>query len=62
MHQDEGRIIVEVDPASPQAWKKAPFEATLRAWAAAGTEVVVLIADKGLRLGQPDRPVKATRT
>jgi hypothetical protein len=62
LHQDEGRVIVEVDPSTPQAWKKPPFEATLRAWATAGTEVVVLVADKGLRLGVPDRPVKAQRT
>lgn len=62
LHQDAGRVIVEVDPSTPQAWKKAPFETTLRGWAAAGTEVVVLVADKGLRLGTPDRPVRATRT
>lgn len=62
MHQDEGRVIVEVDPSTPQAWKKAPFEATLRDWAARGTEVIVLVAERGLRLGTPDRVVKATRT
>lgn len=62
LHQDSGRIIVEVDPSTPQAWKKAPFESTLRGWAAGGTEVIVLVADKGLRLGTPDRPVRATRT
>ena len=38
------------------------FEQTLRGWAAAGTEVVVLVADKGLRLGTPDQSVKARRT
>ena len=62
LHQDAGRVIVEVDPSTPQAWKKEPFQTVLRGWAAQGTEVVVLIADKGLRLGEPDRAVRATRT
>ena len=32
-----GRIInVELDPSQPTAWRRAPYEATLRGWASAG--------------------------
>lgn len=61
LHQEAGRILVEVDPSLPQAWKKPPFEATLREWAASGREVLVLIGERGLRLGDPDTPMKAKR-
>jgi hypothetical protein len=45
LHREhEGQtLIVEVDPASPQAWRKEPFYSTFKTWAARG-------APKGLAL------------
>jgi hypothetical protein len=45
LHREhEGQtLIVEVDPASPQAWRAEPFYSTFKTWAARG-------ADKGLSL------------
>jgi len=28
----EGRVIVDVDPAAPAAWRKEPYYSTLKAW------------------------------
>lgn len=61
LHGEGGRLLVEVDPSTPQAWRKPPFEPALRAWAAAGTEVVVMVAGRGLRLGSPDQPLAVRR-
>lgn len=42
--EDDGqRLVVEVDPARPDAWRKPPFYGTLRVWAQQG-------AAKGLPL------------
>lgn len=30
------RAIDQIDPASPQAWRRAPFRSTFKAWAARG--------------------------
>ncbi len=45
LHREDGgqRLVVEVDPARPDAWRKPPFYGTLRAWAEQG-------AAKGLSL------------
>jgi len=45
LHREHGgqTLIVEVDPASPQAWRQEPFHSTFRTWAAQG-------APKGLSL------------
>ena len=29
----EGRVIVDVDPSAPSAWRKEPYYSTLKAWA-----------------------------
>lgn len=52
MHsEDEGRrLIVECDPAAPQAWRKEPYHAAIRRWADAGQEVLVFAGRRGLRL------------
>lgn len=64
MHSENGgaRLIVEVDPARPQAWRKPPFEAALRGWAAEGLEVLILVADRAWRLtDQGEQPVSVRR-
>lgn len=59
--EDQGRrMVVEVDPASPEAWRKAPYHATLRAWAARGAAdgltLNVLVGQRGFEI-RPDRDV-----
>ncbi|MFN4296847.1 MAG: YkgJ family cysteine cluster protein [Brevundimonas sp.] len=51
MHSEDGgqRLVVEADGAAPQAWRREPYQATLRDWART-IEVVVFVADRGLRL------------
>lgn len=44
------RLIVETEPSRPNAWRKAPFEAAIRAWASSGLEVMVFCGASGLRL------------
>lgn len=58
--EDRGaRLIVECDPARPHDWRREPYEATLRRWAAApGQEVLVFAGPRGVRLGAPDRTVR----
>jgi hypothetical protein len=56
LHTGEGgRVLnVDVDPANASAWRKAPFEATLRAWARSGAleglEVLVWVGRRCWRL------------
>ena len=52
MHSENGgqRLIVECDPARPHDWRRAPYEAVLRGWAAQ-IEVLVFSGPRGLRLG-----------
>lgn len=51
LHSDAGRLIVEADPSRPHDWRRAPYEATLRLWAAAGQDVLIFVGKRGLRLG-----------
>lgn len=67
MHTDSGsgRLIVESDPSRPHDWRRAPFEARLRGWAAAGTEVLVFNGDAGQALADErdgDRPMRRAPT
>lgn len=62
LHSEEQglRLIVECDAARPHDWRRAPYQATLEAWARAGQEVLIMTGTRGLRL-QPDgqtRPVR----
>jgi hypothetical protein len=56
LHAGEGgRVVnVELDPAQPNAWRRAPFEAVLRGWAregaAEGMDVLIWIGRRCLRL------------
>ena len=61
LHSEMGgaRLVVECDPARPHDWRHPPYEATLRRWAAAeGQEVLVFAGSRGVRLGAPDTPVR----
>ena len=68
MHSEDGgrRLIVECDPARPHDWRRAPYEATLRAWAAESgdraLEVLIFAGRRGLRLlpNGNERPVTRT--
>jgi hypothetical protein len=63
MHADEGRLIVECDPARPHAWRADPYAVTLTAWAAAGQEILIFAGNRGLRLNADGatRPVVRRR-
>ncbi|CAN5321642.1 hypothetical protein BH10PSE4_BH10PSE4_24620 [soil metagenome] len=47
-------LIVEVDPASPEAWRRAPFHDTFRDWAARGAAkgltLYVLVGRRGFEI------------
>lgn len=61
LHSERGgaRLIVESDPARPHDWRREPYQSTLRGWAAApGQEVLVFAGRRGVRLGAVDRPVQ----
>lgn len=58
LHADDGRLIVESDPARPHDWRRAPYEARLRDWAATGQDVLVFAGPRGVRLGDADTPVR----
>ncbi|MGZ9098141.1 MAG: YkgJ family cysteine cluster protein [Brevundimonas sp.] len=61
LHSEQGgaRLVVECDAARPHDWRREPYQATLRRWAAApGQEVLVFAGKQGVRLGQPDAPVR----
>jgi hypothetical protein len=49
-----GVINVELDPSQPTAWRRAPYEATLRGWASAGAadglEVLIWVGRRCWRL------------
>lgn len=56
---DGARLIVECDPVRPHDWRREPYQATLRRWAQApGQEVLVFAGRTGIRLGPEDRPVR----
>ena len=53
------RLVVECDAARPHDWRREPYQTTLRRWAAApGQEVLVFAGARGVRLGDPDTPVR----
>ncbi|MDO9586527.1 MAG: YkgJ family cysteine cluster protein [Brevundimonas sp.] len=57
--RDGARLIVECDAARPHDWRREPYETTLRRWAAApGQEVLVFAGSRGVRLGDPDALVR----
>lgn len=61
LHSEQGgaRLIVECDATRPHDWRRAPYEATLRRWAASpGQEVLVFAGMRGVRLGEPDAPIR----
>ena len=61
LHSEQGgaRLVVECDAARPHDWRREPYQATLRRWAAAqGQEVLVFAGSRGVRLGDPDTPVR----
>ncbi len=57
LHAGQGgrTIHVELDPTKPTAWRRAPFEATLRGWASAGAadglKVLIWVGRRCWRLG-----------
>lgn len=56
LHREDGgrRLIVEVDPAQPQGWRKAPYHATFRDWArrgaAGGLTLNVLVGPRAFEI------------
>lgn len=61
LHSEQGgaRLIVECDAARPHDWRREPYEAQLRRWAASGDlEVLVFAGQRGLRLGATNSPVR----
>ena len=61
LHSEHGgaRLIVECDPARPHDWRREPYQSTLRRWAEApGQEVLVFAGRHGTRLGAPDGAVR----
>ncbi|TCS13230.1 YkgJ family cysteine cluster protein [Caulobacter sp. BK020] len=62
LHREhEGRtLVVEVDPAAPDAWRKAPFHETFKAWAARGAgqglTLNALVGRRGYTI-LPDRDI-----
>ena len=62
LHREDGgrRLVVEVDPASPDAWRKAPFHDTFKTWAARGAaqglSLNVLVGRRGFTI-LPDRDI-----
>lgn len=57
---DGQALVVEVDPAWPDAWRKAPFHDTFKAWAARGAAqgltLNVLVGRRGFTI-LPDRDI-----
>lgn len=60
MIDDGSRLIAHVDPGTPDAWRRAPYYAQLRAWSKsgirAGRSVVVRIGERLIAI-LPDRDV-----
>jgi len=62
LHRENGgqALVVEVDPASPDAWRRAPYYDTFKAWAARGAAkgltLNVLVGARGWEI-LPDRDV-----
>ena len=61
LHSENGgqRLIVESDAARPHDWRREPYHQTLRRWAEApGQEVLIFAGNRGVRLGVTDMPVR----
>jgi hypothetical protein len=62
LHRENGgqALVVEVDPASPDAWRRAPYYDTFKTWAARGVAkgltLNVLVGARGYEI-LPDRDV-----
>ena len=62
LHREDGgqRLVVEVDPARPDAWRKEPFHGTLRDWArhgaANGLTLNVIVGERAWEM-RPDGDV-----
>jgi hypothetical protein len=58
--EDNSTLLVHVDPGAPDAWRRAPYHATLRQWSrdanAARRQVVVMTQDRATVV-LPDRDV-----
>lgn len=57
---DNATLLVQVDPGAPDAWRRAPYHATLREWSRAATDaqrqIVVMVGDRATVV-LPDRDV-----
>lgn len=62
MHAENSgaRLVVEVDGASPQAWRRAPYKAALQTWARS-IEVLIFTGPRGLRLSGDGGETPVTR-
>lgn len=72
--QDRTRLVVHVDPATPNVWKAAPFYPDLKRWArnparygfrqvlvAVGRRMIAVLPDRDLDLGEvPEEAIIAT--
>ncbi|WP_310533641.1 hypothetical protein [Novosphingobium sp.] len=72
--QDRTRLVVHVDPATPNVWKAAPFYPDLKRWArnparygfrqvlvAVGRRMIAVLPDRELDLGEvPEEAIIAT--
>ncbi|HXC56254.1 MAG TPA: hypothetical protein VNU97_13225 [Rhizomicrobium sp.] len=69
------RIIIDVDPAHPEAWREAPYYQDLKAWSAnrlraekqvhvrSGGRIVVILPDRDVDLGEVgDRMIVTNKT
>lgn len=70
--QEARRLIVEVDPASPMAWRREPYYSQLKAWSdrsrpeptevtvRVGSQVFILFPEADIDLGQEENlPVES---
>jgi hypothetical protein len=72
---DTGRVLIHVDPARPDAWRREPYYATIKSWGAAltaqrqqlivwlGDEAIIILPDKEKNLGtvQPGQSIAVKR-
>ncbi|MFN3670203.1 MAG: YkgJ family cysteine cluster protein [Brevundimonas sp.] len=61
LHSEQAgaQLVVECDASRPHDWRREPYQSTLRRWASApGQEVLVFAGTRGVRLGDPDTPVR----
>jgi len=57
---DNATLLIQVDPGAPDAWRRAPYHATLRQWSqaasAARRQIVVMVGERAT-IVLPDRDV-----